>query len=83
MINDKDAIAAAQELHRAACARMKAKPRETVGEVMFAEGLKIAALFDANGKLAAIYRVNDDAVVDLDGAELLKLRSKLMSRKVR
>ena len=40
---------------------MKKKPRETVGEIAFAEGLKIAVLFDANGKLAAAYRVSDDA----------------------
>ena len=83
MISDKDAIAQAQELYRAACERLKKRPRETVGEVMFAEGLKIAVLFDSNGKLAGAYRVSDDRVVDLDGAELVKLRPKLMHRKVR
>ena len=40
-------------------------------------------LFDASGKLAGAYRVNEDSVVDLDGAELVKLRSKLTNRKVR
>jgi hypothetical protein len=83
MINDKDATAQAQALHRAACERMRVKPRETVGEVMFAEGLKIAVLFDSSGKLAAVYRISGDRVVDLDGHELVKLRSKLMHRKAR
>jgi hypothetical protein len=46
-------------------------------------GLKIAALFDANGKLAGAYRVGDNTVSDLDGAELVKIRAKLMHRKVR
>ena len=62
---------------------MKVKPRETVGEIAFAEGAKIAVLFDARGKLAGAYRVNEDRVADLDGAELVKLRSKLTNRKVR
>ena len=83
MISDKDAIAQAQGLYRALCLRLKKEPRETVGEVMFAEGLKLAVLFDADGKLAAFYRVGDDGVADLDGAELVKLRAKLTHRKVR
>ena len=83
MISDKDAIAQAQGLYRAICKRLRKRPRETVGEVMFAEGLKVAVLFDANGKLAAVYRVSDDAVFDLDGAELVKLRAKLTNRKAR
>jgi hypothetical protein len=82
-MNDRDAIAQAQTLHREACLRMKVKPRETVGEIAFAEGLKIAVLFDANGKLAAAYRVSGESVADLDGHELVKLRAKLMNRKVR
>ena len=83
MIRDRDAIAQAQALYRAICERLRKQPRETVGEVMFAEGLKLAVLVDAHGKLAAIYRVNDDRVVDLDGAELVKLRAKLTHRKAR
>jgi hypothetical protein len=83
MIKDEDAVRQAQALYRAACERFKKRPRETVGEVMFAEGLKIAALFDSNGKLAGAYRVSDDAVADLDGHELVKLRAKLMHRKAR
>jgi hypothetical protein len=38
MISDKDAIAQAQGLYQAVCGRLKKKPRETVGEVMFAGG---------------------------------------------
>jgi hypothetical protein len=83
MISDKDAIVQAQELYRAACGRFKKRPVETSGEVMFAEGLKVAVLFDANGKLAGTYRVTSDRVVDLDGAGLVKLRAKLMNRKAR
>jgi hypothetical protein len=83
MISDKDAIAQAQALYRAACERLKKRPRETVGEVMFAEGLKVAVLFDASGKLAGAYRVSGDAVADLDGHELVRLRTKLTNRKVR
>jgi hypothetical protein len=83
MIRDKDAIAAAQALYRAACERLRKQPRETVGEVMFAEGLRFAILFDGNGKLAGAYRVGDRAVSELDGAELVRLRAKLTHRKVR
>ena len=83
MISDKDAVAAAQELHRATCERMKVKPRETVGEIAFTEGLKIAVLFDSNGKMAGAYRVSDERVIDLDGADLARVRPKLMHRKVR
>lgn len=83
MIRDGDAIAHAQALYRATCGRMKKKPRETVGEIAFAEGLKLAALFDANGKLAAVYRVSDERVIDLDGADLARVRPKLLHRKVR
>ena len=83
MINDRDAIAQAQGLYREACERFKKRPRETVGEVMFAEGLKVAVLFDANAKLAAAYQVTGERVVDLDGPELVKLRAKLTNRKVR
>jgi hypothetical protein len=83
MISDRDAIALAQGLYREACERFKKQPRETVGEVMFAEGLKIAVLFDANGKLAGAYQVTGERVVDLDGPELVRLRSRLTSRKVR
>ena len=50
---------------------------------MFAKGLKVAVLFDANGTLAAVYRVSGDRVVDLDGPELGKLREKLTHRKAR
>jgi hypothetical protein len=83
MITDKAAIAAAQELYRAACKRLRKLPHETVGEVMFAEKLKIAALFDGNGKLAAAYRIGDNTVSDLDGHELVRLRTKLTNRKAR
>ena len=83
MISDKDAIAAAQELHRATCERMKVKPRETVGEIAFAEGAEDRGVVRRHGKLAGAYRVNDDRVIDLDGAELVKLRSRLTNRKVR
>jgi hypothetical protein len=83
MITDKAAIAAAQELYREACKRFRKLPREAVGEVMFAEGLKIAVLFNANGKMAGAFKVSGDRVVDLDGAELVRLRSKLMHRKAR
>jgi hypothetical protein len=83
MINDATAIAAAQALYRELCLRLKKKPRETVGEVMFAEGLKIAALFDSDGKLAGAYRIGDNAVSDLDGADLARVRPKLMHRKAR
>jgi hypothetical protein len=83
MISDKDAIVQAQGLYRQACERFKKRPVETVGEVMFAEGLKVAALFDSNGKMAGAYRVSDDRVVDLDGADLARVRPKLMHRKVR
>jgi hypothetical protein len=83
MINDNDAIVQAQELYRRACERLKKRPVETSGEVMFAEGLKVAVLFDAHGKLAAVYRVSGDRVIDLDGHELVKLRANLMYRKVR
>jgi hypothetical protein len=83
MISDKDAIAQAQALYRRFCDRLRKRPVETVGEVMFAEGLKVAVLFDASGKMAAVYRVTDDAVSDLDGHELVKLRAKLMHRKAR
>jgi hypothetical protein len=83
MISDREAIAQAQELYRRACDRFKKLPRDTVGEVMFSDGLRLAALFDGNGKLVAVYRVGDDRVIDLDGAELVKLRAKLSNRKVR
>jgi hypothetical protein len=82
-MNDKDAIAQAQALYRAACKRFGKLPRETVGEVMFAEGLKIAVLFDGNGKMAGAYRVSAESVADLDGHELVRLRTKLVNRKVR
>ena len=83
MISDRDAIVQAQALYRQACERFKKRPAETVGEVMFAEGLKVAALFDANGRLAAVYRVIDGNVVDLDGADLARVRPRLLHRKVR
>jgi hypothetical protein len=83
MIKDKDAIAQAQALYRAACKRLRKLPRETVGEVMFAEGLKLAVLFDSNGKMAGAYRIGDSAVSDLDGVDLAKVRPKLMHRKAR
>jgi hypothetical protein len=83
MISDRDAIAQAQALYRATCERLKKRPVETVGEIAFAEGLKVAVLFDSNGKMAGAYRVSDDAVADLDGHELAKLRTKLTNRKVR
>jgi hypothetical protein len=83
MISDRDAIVQAQALHREACLRMKVKPRETVGEIAFLNGAKLIVLFDAHGKLAAVYRVSGDSVVDLDGHELVKLRAKLMHRKAR
>ena len=83
MIGDKDAIAQAQGLYREACKRLRKLPRETVGEIAFAEGKRFVTLFDANGRLAAAFRVIDNAVVDLSGAELTKLRSRLTARKVR
>jgi hypothetical protein len=83
MISDRDAIAQAQALYREACKRLRKLPRETVGEIAFAEGLKVVVLFDSNAKLAGAYRVSDDAVSDLNGAELVKLRTKLTNRKVR
>jgi hypothetical protein len=72
MISDKDAVALAQALHREACLRMKVKPRETVGEIAFVSGAKVAVLFDSNGKMAGAYRVSGESVVDLDGPELTK-----------
>jgi hypothetical protein len=83
MISDRDAIAQAQGLYRAICERLRKQPHETTGEVMFAEGLKHAVLFDANGKMAGAFKVSDGRVIDLDGAELVKLRAKLTHRKVR
>jgi hypothetical protein len=83
MISDREAIAQAQGLYRAICERLRKRPHDTVGEVMFAEGLKLAVLFDAHGKMAGVYRVGEDRVADLDGAELVKLRAKLTHRKVR
>ena len=83
MISDATAIAAAQALYAAACERFRKRPAETVGEVMFVSGAKVVVLFDAHGRLAGAYRVTDDRVVDLDGHELVRLRSRLMSRKVR
>jgi hypothetical protein len=83
MISDKDAIAQAQALYRETCKRLRKLPRETVGEIAFVSGARVAVLFDANGKLAGAYRVSGDAVADLDGHELTKLRSKLVNRKVR
>jgi hypothetical protein len=83
MISDRDAIAAAQGLYRRACERFQKRPRETVGEIAFVSGAKVAVLFDAAGKLAAAYRVSEDRVVDLDGPELGKLREKLTHRKAR
>ena len=83
MIEDKAAIAAAQALYRQACERFRKRPAETVGEVMFAEGLKVAVLFDAHGKMAAVYQVTGDRITDLDGADLARVRPKLLHRKVR
>ena len=83
MIKDEDAIAQAQELYRGLCERLRKRPHDTVGEVMRAEGRKLAVLFDAHGKMAGAYRVGEDRVIDLDGAELVKLRAKLTNRKVR
>jgi hypothetical protein len=83
MIKDEDAITAAQRLCQEACLRLKVKPRETVGEIAFAEGLKLAVLFDSDGKLAAFYRIGDNAVSDFDGAETVRLRPRLANRKVR
>jgi hypothetical protein len=83
MISDMDAIAAAQGLYRAACERFKKRPVETSGEIAFVSGTRIAVLFNANGKLAAAYRVTGDGVVDLDGQELSRLRAKIVNRKAR
>ena len=83
MIKDEDAIAQAQGLYAALCERLRKRPHDTVGEIAFAEGAKFAVLFDGNGKLAAVYRVIDDDVVDLDGADLARVRAKLTHRKVR
>jgi hypothetical protein len=83
MISDRDAIAPAQALHRQAYQRFKKRPAETSGEIAFVRGARVAVLFDAHGKLAAVYRVSEDRVIDLDGAELTKLRSKLTHRKAR
>jgi hypothetical protein len=71
IINDATAIEAAQGLYRSACLRMKKEPHETIGEIAFAEGRKLAVLFDSNRKLAAVYRVGEERVSDLDGAELV------------
>jgi hypothetical protein len=83
MISDRDAIAMAQERYAADCQRFKKRPVETVGEVAFAEGMKLAALFDSSGKLVAIYRIGDNVVSDLDGADLVRVRPKIVHRKVR
>ena len=83
MISDMDAITAAQGLYRAACARFKKRPRETVGEIASVNGARVVVLFDAHGKLAGAYQVAGERVVDLDGAELVRLRARLSSRKVR
>ena len=83
MISDRDAVVAAQMLYREICGRLKKRPAETVGEIAFVEGLKVAVLFDSNGKMAAVYQVTDDRVVDLDGADLARVRPRLLHRKVR
>jgi cytosine/adenosine deaminase-related metal-dependent hydrolase len=83
MINDRDAIGQAQALHREACGRLKAKPRETSGEIVFLNGAKLIALFGANGRMAGGYEARDGAVADLDGPKLIRLRAAVMRRKVR
>jgi hypothetical protein len=83
MITDKDAITQAQAFYREACKRVRKLPRDVIGEVAHAEGRKFVTLFDDDGKLTAIYRVAGDGVVDLDGAELARVRTKLTNRKVR
>ena len=83
MISDQDAITQAQARYAADCERLRVKPRELIGEVANAEGKRFVTLFDAGGRLAAIYRVINDHVVDLDGAELARVRPRLQHRKVR
>jgi hypothetical protein len=82
-MNDKDAIAQAQALYRAACKRFGKLPRETVGEIVFLDGAKLIALFDAKGRMAGGYEARDGAVTDLDGPKLVRLRAAVMRRKVR
>jgi hypothetical protein len=82
-MNDKDAIAAAQALYRAACERFGKRVFETVGEIANVNGARVAVLFDSHGKMAGAYRVSGETVTDLGGPELTKLRGKLANRKVR
>ena len=67
MITDAHAIVLADELYRQTCARLKKRPFEVAGEIMFAGGLKVVALFDDNAKLAGVYQVADAGVVEFDG----------------
>jgi hypothetical protein len=83
MITDAHALALADELYRATCARMKKRPYETVGEMTFLGGLKVIALYNDDAKLSAIYRVTDASVVEFDGPMLVQVRAKLTNRKVR
>jgi hypothetical protein len=73
----------AQALYRAACERFKKRPVETSGEIVFLDGAKLIALFDAKGRMAGGYEARDDAVADLDGPKLVRLRAAVMRRKVR
>lgn len=82
-MNDKDAIARAQANYQATCKRMKVKPRETVGEIVFLDGAKLIALFDAKGRMAGGYEARDGAVTELDGPKLVRLRTAVARRKVR
>jgi hypothetical protein len=83
MISDATAIEAAQELYAAACERLKKRPRETVGEIVFLDGAKLIALFDSHGRMAGGYEAREGAAAELDGPRLIKLRAAVMRRKVR
>jgi hypothetical protein len=82
-MNDKDAIAQAQERYAGFCLLLGKKAHETSGEIAFLDGRKLVALIDARGKLAAGFRVSGEKLVNLDRPELIKLRTRLSGRKVR
>jgi hypothetical protein len=77
VIDDKTAIARADELYRETCVRLKKRPFETVGEIGFVDGVKFVSLFDSSGRLSGVYRVQEDDVVDLEGHVLTQVRIRL------
>jgi hypothetical protein len=81
-MNDKDAIAQAQERCAGFCLLLGKKAHETSGEIAFLDGRKLVALIDARG-LAAGFRVSGEKLVNLDRPESIKLRTRLSGRKVR